>query len=307
MTFRREYQRFIFVIAACMCALIAHGAEDDRTSEKRIGVAMRMIGHEVLLCLGDRESRVMPIEKIGDHYKIPFEFEFEFDPSDIISIVDHVMSETNIASNYLVEIEQCKSKDVVHSFEIGQATMIDMIACRGRFMPKDCYSILISIINSSSLDNGFLDLASDNYSSISSGAKESNFYKSTFLIIPLIFLMGFIGYFLNNKKASYIDPNLVIIGASQFDKKNMALSFENKRVELSAKEAELLTLLHTSANTPIERETILNKVWGDEGDYVGRTLDVFISKLRKKLEADVSVKIVNVRGVGYKLLMDDSK
>jgi DNA-binding response OmpR family regulator len=48
----------------------------------------------------------------------------------------------------------------------------------------------------------------------------------------------------------------------------------------------------------------LNKVWGDEGDYIGRTLDVFISKLRKKLEADSSIKIVNIRGVGYKLVMD---
>jgi DNA-binding response OmpR family regulator len=55
---------------------------------------------------------------------------------------------------------------------------------------------------------------------------------------------------------------------------------------------------------PVERDEILNKVWGDDGDYVGRTLDVFISKLRKKLEADACVKIVNIRGVGYKLVVD---
>ncbi len=63
-------------------------------------------------------------------------------------------------------------------------------------------------------------------------------------------------------------------------------------------------MLHASANNALEREVILQQVWGDEGDYVGRTLDVFISKLRKKLEADTSVKIVNIRGVGYKLLVD---
>ena len=57
-------------------------------------------------------------------------------------------------------------------------------------------------------------------------------------------------------------------------------------------------------NTTVERDVILNMVWGDEGDYVGRTLDVFISKLRKKLEADSSVKIVNIRGVGYKLVTE---
>jgi DNA-binding response OmpR family regulator len=63
-------------------------------------------------------------------------------------------------------------------------------------------------------------------------------------------------------------------------------------------------LLHSSANSTLERECILRAVWGDEGDYVGRTLDVFISKLRKKLDADSSLKIVNVRGVGYKLILN---
>jgi DNA-binding response OmpR family regulator len=67
----------------------------------------------------------------------------------------------------------------------------------------------------------------------------------------------------------------------------------------------LLLLLHESANTTVAREVILNRVWGDNGNYVGRTLDVFISKLRKKLEADSGVKIVNTRGVGYKLLIDE--
>ncbi|MBT8195742.1 MAG: winged helix-turn-helix domain-containing protein, partial [Bacteroidia bacterium] len=70
------------------------------------------------------------------------------------------------------------------------------------------------------------------------------------------------------------------------------------------KEADLLLLLYNSANTTVERETILIRVWGNDGDYVGRIMDVFISKLRKKLEADTSVKIVNIRGIGYKLVMD---
>ena len=86
----------------------------------------------------------------------------------------------------------------------------------------------------------------------------------------------------------------------------MTLSTGQKTLELSNKETELLTLLHSHANEPMERSVLLEKVWGDEGNYVGRTLDVFISKLRKKLEADPSVKIVNIRGVGYKLIVDPS-
>ena len=101
------------------------------------------------------------------------------------------------------------------------------------------------------------------------------------------------------------DPNMISIGEYLFDTRNMNLSFADKKVELTSKEADLLLLLHKEANTTVEREKILRMVWGDEGDYVGRTLDVFISKLRRKLEADSNIKIVNTRGVGYKLVMNN--
>jgi len=64
-------------------------------------------------------------------------------------------------------------------------------------------------------------------------------------------------------------------------------------------------ILHKNRNTVIEREKLLSEVWADEGGYVGRTLDVFISKLRKRLEGDPSLKIVNIRGVGYKLIVSE--
>ncbi len=84
----------------------------------------------------------------------------------------------------------------------------------------------------------------------------------------------------------------------------MELSFKGEAIELTSKECDLLQLLCDSTNDTVERETILKMVWGDEGDYVGRTLDVFISKLRKKLEGDSNIKIANIRGVGYRLVVD---
>ncbi|MBL6447968.1 winged helix-turn-helix transcriptional regulator [Fulvivirga sp. 29W222] len=83
----------------------------------------------------------------------------------------------------------------------------------------------------------------------------------------------------------------------------MTLSHKYKTTELSGKEADLLYLLYSSENQTLKREYILKVVWGDEGDYVGRTLDVFISKLRKKLVADTSLKIINIRGIGYKFVI----
>jgi len=84
----------------------------------------------------------------------------------------------------------------------------------------------------------------------------------------------------------------------------MSLLYGKKVSQLSHKETELLSQLYSNANSVVEREVILKNVWGDDGDYVGRTLDVFISKLRKKLEPDSNVKIMNVRGVGYKLIIN---
>ena len=66
----------------------------------------------------------------------------------------------------------------------------------------------------------------------------------------------------------------------------MLLSVENRTIKLSNKETDLLFLLYKSANYTVYHEIILKNVWGDEGSYVGKKLDIFISKLRKKLEAD---------------------
>ncbi len=110
-------------------------------------------------------------------------------------------------------------------------------------------------------------------------------------------------FLIKKKRRPKQSGDVVNIGLFQFDQKGMRLNLKAQSIELSSKETDLLYLLFTNENKTLEREYILNVVWGDEGDYVGRTLDVFISKLRKKLEADSNVKIINVRGVGYRFVV----
>ena len=98
--------------------------------------------------------------------------------------------------------------------------------------------------------------------------------------------------------------DVIDIGQFQFDKKGLTLKLKMQSIELSSKEADLLFLLYTNENKTLKRDYILKVVWGDDGDYVGRTLDVFISKLRKKLDADSSLKIINIRGVGYRFVIN---
>ena len=113
-------------------------------------------------------------------------------------------------------------------------------------------------------------------------------------------------YFWKRRSRSVDNSTTIKIGKYRFDQRNMKLLIKKESIDLTSKEADLLTLLHSSLDVTLERELILKVVWGDEGDYVGRTLDVFISKLRKKFAEDPTVKIMNVRGVGYKLMLDVS-
>ena len=99
------------------------------------------------------------------------------------------------------------------------------------------------------------------------------------------------------------EPDLVRIGRYQFDAPKQKLSLDGREVHLSHREAELLRHLCEQRNQVLERNIVLVKLWGDDSFFNGRSLDVFITKLRRHLRADPSIQIVNVRGVGYKLIV----
>lgn len=93
------------------------------------------------------------------------------------------------------------------------------------------------------------------------------------------------------------------IGNYFFDYTSQIISFKGQQQKLSTKEAELLRLLCLKKNDVLTREEALVKIWHDDNYFTGRSMDVFLSKLRKYLKEDPSVEIVNVHGKGYKLLV----
>ncbi len=93
------------------------------------------------------------------------------------------------------------------------------------------------------------------------------------------------------------------IGNFKFDFPKQKLRFNDEEsVQLTHREAHLLFHLLKNKNEVLERSVILNKLWGNDDFFNARSMDVFISKLRKKLKQDSSVEIINVRGFGYKLV-----
>lgn len=104
-------------------------------------------------------------------------------------------------------------------------------------------------------------------------------------------------------RSSHPEADWVRIGRYQFDSPKQKLSFDGRDVLLSHREAELLHHLYEQRNQVLERNTVLLALWGDNSFFNGRSLDVFITKLRRHLRNDPSIQIVNVRGIGYKLIM----
>ncbi|TKC03319.1 response regulator transcription factor [Pedobacter cryotolerans] len=94
------------------------------------------------------------------------------------------------------------------------------------------------------------------------------------------------------------------IGKYNFDYTTQLIHFEGKQQKLSTKEAELLQLLCLKKNTVLTREEALLSIWHDDNYFNGRSMDVFLSKLRKYLKEDPKVEILNVHGKGYKLLVN---
>jgi DNA-binding response OmpR family regulator len=91
------------------------------------------------------------------------------------------------------------------------------------------------------------------------------------------------------------------IGAYVFDPKNQKLKFGSGSITLTEKESEVLQMLCSDMGQLVERTKILNELWGESDYFNRRSMDVFISKLRKFLDQDSTVKISNVHGKGFVL------
>ncbi|UMB60311.1 response regulator transcription factor [Lutibacter sp. A80] len=103
-----------------------------------------------------------------------------------------------------------------------------------------------------------------------------------------------------NKSNDTTEP--IQLGKFIFDLKKQTLQFDSHIENLTHREAHLLHNLAKNKNQILDRSIILKKLWGDDDFFNARSMDVFITKLRKKLKLDPTIQIINVRGYGYKLI-----
>lgn len=283
--------REVFWLLILVFCALQSDANSEQVSQRE-AVAMRLIGHEFLLTMGDSTSRVLPIRKVGERFEISFENEFTFVSDSLVSALDRAMSQSKISENYILEIQKCGTDSIVHALAVGSAAG-DLLPCGIRNQPVDCYQFYFT-----NLDVDITETETQ------VKAKEPP-YSMSFLVTAGIILLVFSYLLFKKKPEPTEEPKSegVEIGDYFLEPNSMKLILKESVEQLSGKECELLLLLNRHRNQNVEREVILKEVWGDEGDYVGRTLDVFISKLRKKLSSDSNIEIKNIRGVGYRLVV----
>ena len=274
-----------YIIALLLLVLISLVFFVNTNSDfdlSRREVLLRRIGHEILLQSGDSTSRVLPIEKIAENeYQISFEKEFSFVTDSLVNTTQRLLAKDYHVTDYIVNIINCDNSSVAYGYAISKSKKEDILACVGRKQPIACYKINIKFKPS--------DIVTINY-------------KYYLVGLAFLLIIGFVFWKIKSKKElPKIDSNkLFTFGSVVFDAQKRQLEIKGETIDLTATETRLLLIFASSPNETIERSRLQKEIWEDEGVIVGRSLDMFISKLRKKLELDPNINIVVIRGKGYK-------
>ncbi len=282
----------IYIFALVLLAVCIISAKSfmekkqDTFSEKHLNIVLRNIGHQLLLKSGDSTSTVLPIKKINNQtFQIEFQNPFIFGHDDLIELISKNLKINYLPSDYIVNVLNCNKSAVVFGFEMSTKND-NLTPCSGRMQSIGCYVVQIEFLENTS----------------------TNIYPYLLLLIPLAFM----GYFfskkiLKNEKSTQLPDNeeFISIGSFQFYEQKNVLIHNSELIELTENESKLLKIFAENQNQLVDRERLLKEIWEDKGSIVvGRSLDVLVSKLRKKLINDEGIKIINIHGKGYKMTVE---
>lgn len=294
------------ILLVCFSLCSAFGESSLQAEERLVTAKLRLFANQILLGQRDSITQILPIELSSDRYAIKFKPSTHIIIDSMITAAAKTLYNRSEPQSYLIELEDCLTHEIVHSFVYHSFSEDQMIPCKSRIQGQSCHVLYVSLLD---VPNEEPTISLEE---LQAANKEENSSWPIWLL-GVLSSLGLILYMRNRKSAiskeaahlTTIDKGIAI-GGFNLDPIHMRLTSESEDIDLTSKESDLLQLLADTPNETVDREKILKHVWGNDGDYVGRTLDVFISKLRKKLSSDPNVKIVNIRGVGYRLVISES-
>lgn len=285
MSKKKIYIYIVLVIVLFAGWLLFPSTIKNEDFSERVKVSLRDVGNQLLLTNQDSTSLVLPVIELEiNSYKISFQNTLSFEPSNLVTIIKNSFTKADLPNYYRVEVKRCADSEVAYSYEVKNQTEKDIIPCGGRILPNNCYTINVKFTQIS-----------------------TSFFNQQFFLFSLLFLLILFALDYVFSKPKVIEQsikkidNATIIGSFQFYPEQNKLVKQATEISLSKKECELLAIFVAKPNEIIKRDELTKKVWEDNGVFVGRSLDTYISKLRKILKDDASIKLTNVHGVGYKL------
>jgi DNA-binding winged helix-turn-helix (wHTH) protein len=271
------------ILSFILVIIVSCQPKSHATFNERVTLALREVGHQLLLNQHDSTSVVLPVQALAnDKFQLQFESNLSIQPDSLVDIIKQSFLKADLPNFYITEVLKCQTQNVAYSYEMNKDLEKGIIPCLGRDLKTDCYTITVRFTR---LPN-------------SKGQYTILYYS---LLCCFVLILAFLVYKKKPKAKLLENKNYTTLGEFKFYPEQHKLIKEAKEISLSNKECELLALFIASPNQIIKREELTKKVWEDNGVFVGRSLDTYISKLRQKLKDDTSIKLTNVHGVGYKL------
>lgn len=282
---------------AVLCSFLlvintATGNNDSVLFSEKANLALRRTAHLLLAANGDSTSRIEPVKQSDNTFTVQLETLFDYDK--LPDLLQESLTVHGISRGYNVTLVNCKNETLELGYSFLDLKQNGSVPCGGRKHNAGCYLLKVRFEPETKL------------------ASSSNWWFLTFG--SLLAGLGFIVWKRKRKDAiletaleSGVQDNAndhfskITFGNSVLDMSNLSLISASKTYNLTYREGKLLNLFTDNKNQILERDFILKSVWEDEGIIVGRSVDVFVSRLRKMLAGDTHVKISAIHGVGYRL------
>ncbi len=272
----------IFFSLGTPIGLNASGTDDF---SNKVNLALRQTADALLLHYDDSTSVIPPVTQNGTN-EFVLEMKNGFSYRELPHFLEKALKDYGIDQPYELMVRSCETGFLVLGYNRAAAER-DSVACGKRLPDIPCATIHVQFAPEEPKE-------------------EKNLAGLAWLLVPAA---GLGGIFLFRKKETHPEETTVDdgikLGNYRFNAMNQKLILGDQDFNLTFRESKLLHHFAIHANEVLNRDDIMAAVWEDEGIVVGRSLDVFISRLRKILKADESVSIKTVHGVGYRMEIEN--
>lgn len=279
------------ILAIGLFAGLSGKAEKPQTYfPEKVNLALRRTAHHLLAQSGDSTSLIPPVIQGAEPGAWIIRLERPFEYLALPGLLQESFDLHGITTEYDVMLLNCENDELLLGYNKHDFTEQNDPPCGTREQNGQCYNIQVTFADTTE--------------------QSSATHWLLWITLPAMLALG---YFLYRNLKKHPGPGTpetpdekvkqqaVTFGRSALDAANQSLTVAGVRHELTYREAKLLQLFFRHPNQLLERDFILQNVWADEGILVGRSVDMFVSRLRKLLRTDDSLRIATVHGVGYRL------